>query len=73
MGCGMGMFSIFAAKAGASRVVAVDGASVTDYARKIAEDNGHGSVITVIRGKVEDIELPEDIKQVDIIICDWMG
>ncbi|KAH8281936.1 hypothetical protein KR054_004203 [Drosophila jambulina] len=73
VGCGLGMLSIFAAKAGASRVIAVDGSSVTDYTSRIAEDNGYGSVITVIRGKIEDMELPEDIQEVDILICDWMG
>ncbi|KAH8237982.1 hypothetical protein KR032_010058 [Drosophila birchii] len=73
VGCGLGMLSIFAAKAGASRVIAVDGSSITDYTSRIAEENGHGSVITVVRGKVEEIELPEDIQKVDILICDWMG
>ncbi|KAH8244557.1 hypothetical protein KR038_000703, partial [Drosophila bunnanda] len=73
VGCGLGMLSIFAAKAGASRVIAVDGSSVTEYASRIAEENGHGGVITVVRGKVEDIELPEGIQKVDILICDWMG
>ncbi|XP_020799207.1 protein arginine N-methyltransferase 1 [Drosophila serrata] len=73
VGCGLGMLSIFAAKAGASRVIAVDGSSITDYTSRIAEENGYGSVITVVRGKVEDIELPKDIQKVDILICDWMG
>ncbi|XP_017029423.1 protein arginine N-methyltransferase 8 [Drosophila kikkawai] len=73
VGCGLGMLSIFAARSGASRVIAVDGSNVTDYTSRIAEDNGHGNVITVVHGKVENIELPEDIHQVDILICDWMG
>jgi protein arginine N-methyltransferase 1 len=30
-------------------------------------------VIKVIKGKIEDIELPEGIQQVDIIIAEWMG
>ncbi|XP_016930480.2 protein arginine N-methyltransferase 8 [Drosophila suzukii] len=73
VGCGMGILSIFAAKAGAKKVLAVDAASITDYAHRIVHDNGFGNVITVIRGKVEDIELPADIDKVDIIVCDWMG
>ncbi|KAH8412143.1 hypothetical protein KR009_000099 [Drosophila setifemur] len=73
IGCGTGMLSIFAATAGASRVLAVDGSSIAEYTRKIVQDNGYSSVITVIRGKVEEIELPEDIRKVDIIVCDWMG
>lgn len=27
----------------------------------------------VIRGKVEDIQLPDDITHVDVIISEWMG
>lgn len=31
------------------------------------------NVRSVVRGKVEQIQLPDDIKQVDIIISEWMG
>ena len=31
------------------------------------------SVIRVIKGKIEDIELPEGIDKVDVIIAEWMG
>ena len=30
-------------------------------------------VIKVIKGKIEDIELPDGIEKVDIIIAEWMG
>lgn len=30
-------------------------------------------VITLIKGKVEEVELPEGIDKVDIIISEWMG
>jgi hypothetical protein len=30
-------------------------------------------VIKVIKGKIEDIELPEGIDKVDVIIAEWMG
>ncbi|XP_039491474.1 protein arginine N-methyltransferase 1 [Drosophila santomea] len=73
VGCGMGVLSVFAAKAAAKKVLAVDAATISDYAQQVAQDNGFGNVITVIRGKVEDIELPDDIDKVDIIVCDWMG
>ncbi|XP_017046103.1 protein arginine N-methyltransferase 8 [Drosophila ficusphila] len=73
VGCGMGILSLFAAKAGAAKVLAVDASNITKFAHRIAQDNGYGSVITVISGKVEDIELPEDVQEVDIIVCDWMG
>jgi type I protein arginine methyltransferase len=31
------------------------------------------SVIKVIKGKIEEIELPDGIEKVDIIIAEWMG
>lgn len=30
-------------------------------------------ILRVIRGKVEDITLPDGIEKVDIIISEWMG
>lgn len=35
------------------------------------EENGLNSKVTIIRGKVEEIELP--VEKVDIIISEWMG
>jgi hypothetical protein len=37
----------------------------------IVHENGLADVVTLLRGKVEEIELP--VKQVDIIISEWMG
>ena len=31
------------------------------------------SVITLVKGKVEEVTLPDDIEKVDIIISEWMG
>lgn len=30
-------------------------------------------VIRIIKGKIEDIELPDGIEKVDVIIAEWMG
>lgn len=30
-------------------------------------------VVTLVKGKVEEVELPEGIEKVDIIISEWMG
>ena len=30
-------------------------------------------VIKIVKGKIEDIELPEGIQKVDVIIAEWMG
>merc|ERR1712194_826356 len=40
-------------------------------ATKIAETNGFGDIITYVRGKVEEVELP--VEKVDIIVSEWMG
>jgi protein arginine N-methyltransferase 1 len=62
---------MFAAQAGAKHVYAVDCSSIIDQARKIVERNGFADKITLIKGKVEEIDLPVD--HVDIIVSEWMG
>lgn len=62
---------MFAAKAGAARVFAVECSNIVDYAREIVAANKLDHIITVIKGKVEEIDLP--VPKVDIIISEWMG
>jgi len=71
VGCGTGILCMFAAKAGAAHVYGVECAGIINQARIIVKDNGFSDVITLIKGKIEEIELP--VKQVDIIISEWMG
>jgi predicted RNA methylase len=71
VGCGTGILSMFAAQAGAAKVIGVDCSDMGETATKIVKDNGFGDVITIVRGKVELIELP--VPHVDIIISEWMG
>lgn len=73
VGCGTGILSLFAARSGAKRVIAVDASDIAERATRIVKANGFEDIITVIRGKIEEITLPDDIKQVDIIISEWMG
>eukprot|EP00455_Lapot_gusevi_P045056 TRINITY_DN5725_c0_g1_i1.p1 TRINITY_DN5725_c0_g1~~TRINITY_DN5725_c0_g1_i1.p1 ORF type:complete len:355 (-),score=137.54 TRINITY_DN5725_c0_g1_i1:236-1300(-) len=70
VGCGTGILSMFAAKAGARKVFGVEFAGIARSAKKIVEDNGYANVIEIIHGKLEEVELPE---KVDIIISEWMG
>ena len=42
-----------------------------NQAKKIIKDNGFDKTITILRGKVEDVDLP--VEKVDIIISEWMG
>lgn len=71
IGCGTGILSMFAAKAGAAQVYAIECSNIVDYARTIIEANNLSDTITLIKGKVEEIELP--VPKVDIIISEWMG
>ncbi|GAA93513.1 uncharacterized protein L969DRAFT_95836 [Mixia osmundae IAM 14324] len=71
VGCGTGILSMFAAKAGAKHVFAVDASSIAHKAERNIKENGLDDVITVICGKIEKIVLP--VEHVDIIISEWMG
>jgi protein arginine N-methyltransferase 1 len=71
IGCGTGILSIFAAKAGAKQVFGIEFADIADYAKEIIKRNNLEDKITVIKSKVEDAELP--VEKVDIIISEWMG
>jgi protein arginine N-methyltransferase 3 len=73
VGCGTGILSLFAARAGAKRVISVDASNIAEKAEKIAKANNFDDVITVVRGKIENIQLPADVDKVDIIISEWMG
>jgi SAM-dependent methyltransferase len=71
VGCGTGILSMFAAQAGAKHIYAVDCSSIIDQAKAIVAKNGFADKITLIRGKIEEIELP--VPHVDIIVSEWMG
>ncbi|TLD28934.1 hypothetical protein PspLS_03119 [Pyricularia sp. CBS 133598] len=71
IGCGTGILSMFCARAGAKLVIAVDNSDIIDKARENIFNNGLGSTITCLKGKVEEVVLP--VPQVDIIVSEWMG
>ena len=73
IGCGTGILSIFAARAGAKHVYAIDNAEVALYAREIVKANGFEGKITVLKGKIEELDLPFGEGEIDIIISEWMG
>lgn len=70
VGCGTGILSMFCAKAGAKKVYAVDASSIIDRAKKIVELNGLSGVVVPMKGRIEELQLPE---KVDIIVSEWMG
>ncbi|KJZ72051.1 hypothetical protein HIM_08612 [Hirsutella minnesotensis 3608] len=71
IGCGTGILSMFCAKAGATRVIAVDKSDIIDKARENVFNNELSDIITCLRGAIEDVTLPVD--KVDIIVSEWMG
>ncbi|XP_058078832.1 probable protein arginine N-methyltransferase 3 [Magnolia sinica] len=87
VGCGTGILSLFAARAGASRVIAVEASEkMAAVATQIAKDNGllqsgnqdgekRDGVITVVQCMVEElnksIQVPPN--SVDVLMSEWMG
>jgi len=73
VGCGTGILSLFCAKAGAARVISVDNSAIIEKAKANIAANGLSDRITCVRGKIEEIDLPDGIEHVDIIVSEWMG
>ncbi|XP_051147439.1 probable protein arginine N-methyltransferase 3 [Andrographis paniculata] len=84
VGCGTGILSLFAAQAGAARVIAIEASEkMARVATQIAENNGYqqnGSiqgkaVIEVVHGMVEKLENLSHIKphSIDVMVSEWMG
>ncbi|XP_077157920.1 protein arginine N-methyltransferase 8 isoform X3 [Paroedura picta] len=71
VGSGTGILSMFAAKAGAKKVYGIECSRISEYSEKIIKANRLDHIITIFKGKVEEVELP--INKVDIIISEWMG
>ncbi|XP_071815463.1 protein arginine N-methyltransferase 6-like [Apostichopus japonicus] len=70
IGAGTGILSCFCVQAGAKKVCAVEASSVAEKANEVIRANKMADRIKVIRGRVEDITLPE---KVDVIVSEWMG
>ncbi|KAF8075682.1 hypothetical protein N665_1072s0012 [Sinapis alba] len=82
VGCGTGILSLFAAQAGASRVIAVEASEkMAKVATKIAKDNKvfndneHNGVLEVAHSMVEELGKSIQIQpqSVDVLVSEWMG
>jgi SAM-dependent methyltransferase len=69
-GAGTGILSMFAAQAGAARVYAVERTKIVRLTRRIVKRNGFDDRIVVIRGDIDQVNLPE---HVDVIVSEWLG
>lgn len=75
VGCGTGILSLMAARAGAAKVVAVDASTaMAEVTLSNAKENGYEDDIEVINEQVERIDrLPREMPCVDVIVSEWMG
>lgn len=70
LGTGTGILAFFCVQAGASKVYAVEASDLADWTELIVAANGLQDRIQVVKGRIEDITLPE---KVDVIVSEWMG
>lgn len=70
VGSGSGILSLFAARAGARKVHALELTSMINDARQIAADNGFADRIEFIRGDATAFVSPEPA---DLIFSEWAG
>ncbi|KAK9157376.1 hypothetical protein Scep_003950 [Stephania cephalantha] len=82
VGCGTGILSLFAAQAGASRVIAVEASEkMAMVASQIAKDNGllldgnRSGVISVVQCMIEELDKQLTVPRhsVDVLVSEWMG
>lgn len=70
IGTGTGVLAVAAARAGASRVYAIEASTVSDAAAAVVEANGVSDRITVIDGWSTQVELPE---RGDVLVSEVIG
>ncbi|CAE7861426.1 PRMT11 [Symbiodinium necroappetens] len=78
VGCGTGILSVFAAQAGARRVIAVEAnAEMADLAREVVAANSLASSIVILEGAVEEVASLVDEAlahdKADVVLSEWMG
>jgi protein arginine N-methyltransferase 1 len=67
IGTGLGTYAIWAARAGAEQVYAVEPARVAEVAHEVIAASGVGDRIRLLHGRVEEVELPGDA---DVLITE---
>lgn len=70
IGCGSGVLSLFAAKAGATKVTAIEESAIAELAQEMFAANGCSSSIELRLGNSRDIQLNEPA---DVIIHEIIG
>ncbi len=70
IGCGPGVFSLLACRAGARRVFAIESEDCIQFARELAAANGFADRIEFIQSDSRRVELPE---RANVIVSDLRG
>lgn len=72
VGTGTGVLAVWSAKAGASRVLAVEFTDMAKMAKVIVARNGVSNIVEVQQGSAEEMDGVQP-GSVDIIVSEWMG
>lgn len=70
IGCGTGILSVFAAQAGAKKVIAIEESKIAELAKAMFAANGFAEKIALKRGNSKDIDIEEPV---DVIIHEIIG
>ena len=70
VGTGTGILAMFAAKAGARRVYAIDATDIAEVATDLVKANGLSDQIQILHGRADELQLDQ---KVDLIISEWLG
>ena len=70
VGTGTGILAMFAAKAGARKVYAVDATEIAEVAIDLVKANSLSDQIQVFHGRAGELQLDQ---KVDLIISEWLG
>ena len=70
VGTGTGILAMFAAKAGARQVYAIDATDIAEVATDLVVANGLSDQVQVIQGRADEVQLQQ---KVDLIISEWLG
>jgi protein arginine N-methyltransferase 1 len=70
IGAGTGILSLFACRAGAEKVYAIESTAMVSLARKFAEENGYADRVSFIHAHSLEARLPE---KVDAVVSETLG
>lgn len=70
VGCGLGVFCVLAARLGARAVYGVEPDASVHLAREVMRENGVADRVTLWRGGIQDIDLPE---RPTLVVADLRG